>query len=223
MSAVTDSGGWSASTATRMPRSRVVGDERACRLGEHPEPVPDHVGGVVGAAALAGAVQQPPRQHRLRRVQVDRRLQRHAEPGRELRGGGGLRKGPREAVQDVPAAGGRLDDDRGQHVEHDLIGDEITAGLAGRDLAAKPASGLGLGPQQVTGGDVPHAGPGRQPLALRALAGARGSEQQQPHGAVRPAGMTMSRFWILPVGPLGSASTIHTWRGYLYAATWVLT
>jgi hypothetical protein len=44
-----------------------------------------------------------------------------------------------------------------------------------------------------------------------------------PHGAVRSAGMTISRFWILPVGPLGSTSTIHTWRGYLYAATWLLT
>ena len=33
--------------------------------------------------------------------------------------------------------------------------------------------------------------------------------------AVRLAGMTISRFWILPVGPLGSASRIHTWRGYL--------
>jgi hypothetical protein len=33
----------------------------------------------------------------------------------------------------------------------------------------------------------------------------------------------MSRFWILPVGPLGSASMIQTWRGYLYAATWPLT
>jgi excinuclease ABC subunit A len=51
-------------------------------------------------------------------------------------------------------------------------------------------------------------------------AGAGRGEQQQPHGAaagglgksgaVRSAGMTMSRFWILPVGPLGSASTIHT-------------
>ena len=41
--------------------------------------------------------------------------------------------------------------------------------------------------------------------------------------AARSAGMTISRFWILPVAPLGSASTIHTCRGYLYAATWPLT
>ena len=41
------------------------------------------------------------------------------------------------------------------------------------------------------------------------------SEQEQPHGWVSPGGMTMSRFWIFPVGPLGSASTIHTCRGYL--------
>ena len=82
-----------------------------------------------------------------------------------------------------PPSGGRLDDGRGQHVEHDLVGDQITAGLVGRDLAAERAPGAGFGPQQVTGGDVPGAGPGRQPLALRALAGARRSEQQQPHGA----------------------------------------
>jgi hypothetical protein len=59
----------------------------------------------------------------------------------------------------------------------------------------------------------------RQPLALRALAGPGRGEQQQSHGAAydpgRSAGMTISRFWILPVAPLGSASMIHTCRGYL--------
>ena len=140
------------------------------------------------------------------------------------------------AVVAAAAAGGGLDDHGGQHVEHDLVGDEITASLVGRDLAPERAFSLGFGAQQVAGGDVPHAGPGRQPLALRALAGTGRGEQQQPHGAApfswltvqpyrpdRSAGMTISRFWILPVGPLGSASMIHTWRGYLYAATWPLT
>jgi hypothetical protein len=138
----------------------VVGDERARRLGEHPEPVPDYVGHVVGAASLARTVQEPPREHLLRRVQVDHRVQRHAEPGREFRRGGGLRQGSREAVQDVPAASGRLDDGRGQRVEHDLIGNEITAGLVGGDLAAGDRACPGCGSQQVTGGDVPHAAPG---------------------------------------------------------------
>jgi hypothetical protein len=201
----------------------IVGDELTRGLREHPEPVPDHVGLVVGASALARAVKQPTRQHFLRRVQVDRRVQRHAEPGREFGRGGGLRQGPREAVQDVPAGGGRVDDRRGQHVEHDLVGDEVTAGLVGRDLTAEPVPGQGLGAQQVAGRDVPDAGPGRQPLALGALAGARRSEQQQPHRAARSAGMTISRLRILPVPPFGSASTIHTCRGYLYAATWPLT
>ena len=114
---------------------------------------------------------------------------------------------------------------RGQHIEHDLVGHEIAAGLVGSNLAAQRSPGAGFGPQQVTGGDVPGAGPGRQPLALRALARAGRSEQQQPHGAVaggpgksdaaRSAGMTISRLTILPVPPLGSASTIHTCRGYL--------
>ena len=190
----------------------------------------DHVGLVVGASALAGAAEQPSRQHFIRRVQVDRRIQRHAEPGREAGRHGGLREGPREAVQDVTTAGGRLDDHGGQHVDDDLVRDQVAAKLAGRDLAAEPAAGPGFGPQQVTGGDVPGTGPGRQPLALRALAGAGRSEQQQPHeaaaegpGKSSAAGMTMSRLTILPVGPLGSASMIHTWRGYLYAATWPLT
>ena len=193
----------------------VVGDERARRLGEHLEPVPDHVRRVVGPSLLAGAGQQPPREHRLRRGQADHRLQRDVKPGSEFRRGGGLGEGPREAIQDVPAAGGRLDHHRDQQAEHDLIGDEIAPRLAGRDLAAARGAGLGFGPQQVTGGDVPHAEPGRQPLALGALARAGGSEQQHPHRAISPSGGTISRLTILPVGPFGSASTIHTWRGYL--------
>src|SRR5215469_8111077 len=201
----------------------VGGDERARGPGEQLEPVPDHVRGVVGAPALAGARQEPPRQHRVRRRQVDRRVQRHAKPNPDFRRAGGLGKGPREAVQDVPAPGGRLDNGRGQHVEYDLVRDEIAPFLVGRDLTAARSGAPGFGPEQVTGGDVRYAEPPRQPLALRALAGAGRSEQQQPHRTARSAGMTMSRFWILPVEPLGSASTIHTWRGYLYAATWALT
>jgi hypothetical protein len=73
---------------------------------------------------------------------------------------------------------------RGKHVEHDLVGDQITAGLMGSYLPAESAASLSFGPQQ-------------------------------PHLTARSAGMTISRFWILPVGPLGNASTIHTWRGYL--------
>ena len=59
--------------------------------------------------------------------------------------------------------------------------------------------------------------------ALRALAAARGREQRQRYRSAGSAGGAISRFWILPVGPLGSASAIQTWRGYLYAATWPLT
>ena len=100
-------------------------------------------------------------------------------------------------------------------IEHDLVRDQVAAGLVGRDLVAQPSPGAHDGAQQVTGGDVPNAGAGRQPLALRALAGARRGEQQRPHEPISPSGMTMSRLTILPVPPLGSASTIHTWRGYL--------
>jgi hypothetical protein len=39
--------------------------------------------------------------------------------------------------------------------------------------------------------------------------------ERLPYDAARPAGMTISRFWILPVAPLGNASVIHTCRGYL--------
>jgi hypothetical protein len=45
-------------------------------------------------------------------------------------------------------------------VEHDLVGDEVTAGLVGGDLAACGRVGPGFGSQQVTGGDVPHSEPG---------------------------------------------------------------
>jgi hypothetical protein len=85
-------------------------------------------------------------------------VQRHAEPGAEFCCGGGLWEGPRETVQDVAAAGGRLDDGRGQQFEHRLVGDEIAASLVGRDLAAKPVLGVG-GPEQVTRADVPHLEP----------------------------------------------------------------
>src|SRR5262249_29192014 len=63
---------------------------------------------------------------------------------------------------------------------------------------------------------VPLLAPEERSSALR-----RG--EAAPYGAVRSAGMTMSRFWILPVRPLDIASMIHTCRGYLYAATWPLT
>ena len=89
-----------------------------------------------------------------------------------------------------PPRGGRLDHGRGQHVEHDLVGDQVTAALAGGDLAAERAVPAGLRAQQVTGGDVPGAGPGRQPLALGALAGAGRGEQQQPHGAAPQCSVT---------------------------------
>ena len=59
--------------------------------------------------------------------------------------------------------------------------------------------------------------------AAGGLAGMGFGAQQRPHGVVGSAGMTMSRLTILPVGPLGSVSAIHTWRGSLYAATWPLT
>src|ERR1700733_2825478 len=56
-----------------------------------------------------------------------------------------------------------------------------------------------------------HGVSGRGTAAVRP-----GRGRPRPQGAARSVGMTMSRFWILPVGPLGSASTNHTWRGYLY-------
>jgi hypothetical protein len=140
---------------------RVVGDEFARRLGVDLEPVPDHVGRVVGAAVLAGAAQQSLRQHRLRRLQVDRRVQGDAEPGREFMRGDGLWEVPRETVEDESAPGGRRGERRGEHAEHDLVGDQITAGLIDGDLAGQAAAGLGLGPQQLSGGDVLGAGPRR--------------------------------------------------------------
>jgi len=64
------------------------------------------------------------------------------------------------------------------------------------DLAAERAPGLRLGPQQVAGGDVLGAGPGRQPFALGALAGAGRGEQQQPH--VAASFVTLIILLILP-------------------------
>ncbi len=94
--------------------------------------------------------------------------------------GARLQRDPGQDGLDV--VGGRLDDGRGQHVEHDLVGDEIAAGLLGRDLAAQRTGSRGLRPQQITRGDVPHTEPGCQPLALGAFAGARGASSSSLTG-----------------------------------------
>jgi len=143
----------------------------------------DHRGRVVAAALQPGPRQQPRHQHRFRRLKVDRGLQGEAVRDRDAGRGGRLREVAREAVEDEPAPRGGGGDRRHQHVEHDLVGDQVTAGLVGGDLTAKLGVAVGGCPQQIARRDVLGTGPGRQPFALGALARAGRGEQQQPHDA----------------------------------------
>src|SRR4029453_395731 len=91
------------------------------------------------------------------------------------------------------------------------------------DLAAGWSAGPRLGPQQVPRGNGLPARPAGHPRAPGSLSPPGGGAQQQPHRWPASAGGTISRLRILPVAVFGSASTIHTLRGYLYAATCALT
>src|SRR4029453_10557180 len=150
-------------------------------------------------------------------------VQRQPQPGTERGRGGGLRERPREAVEDEAAVGDRGHHHRGEDVEDGGVGDQVAPLQVRGDVAADGRAGPSLGPQQLPGGDVLHAESVGESFALGPLARAGGREQPQPHRSPSSAGGTISRLRILPVAVLGSASTIHTLRGYLYAETCVLT
>jgi tRNA/tmRNA/rRNA uracil-C5-methylase (TrmA/RlmC/RlmD family) len=110
----------------------VVGDKRAGGLGEHVDPVLDHLGRVVRAGPGKQSLHQDWSGH----VQVDRGVQGQVEPPRDVGGLHGLRHGAGEPVQDVPAAGGGGGHHRDDQVEDDLVRDQVAAALEGRDLPA---------------------------------------------------------------------------------------
>ena len=89
--------------------------------------------------------------------------------------------------------------------------------LAARDFAPGGSVSAAFGLRPVPGGEVLHARQAASRVPGVPVAAARGSEQQ-PHRPLGPPGGTISRLRILPVGPFGRASTIHTVRGYLYGA-----
>jgi hypothetical protein len=115
-------------------------DERAGGLGEHPEPVPDHVGRVAGA----GPGEQSPHRYRLGYVQVNGGVQYQVQPSADVGGRDGLRQGPGESVQDVSATGVRGGHDRGEQVEDDLVGNQVAAPLVDGGFAPGGSAGEGL-------------------------------------------------------------------------------
>ena len=128
----------------------VVGDERASGLGEHLEPVPDHLGRVVGT----GPGQQSLQQDRLGHVQVDGGIECDPEPLGDVESLHRLRHGPGKPVQDVPAAGSSGGHHRNEQVEDDLVRDQVAAALVAGDLAAERSADPDLAPQHLPGGDV---------------------------------------------------------------------
>ena len=209
------------------PFGVVLGLKRARRLGEHPEPVPDHVGGVLAAAAAlggrgpAGAASAPPP---ARTGRPPPRASRRASAASSAAAMACGRFRGKPSRMYPPRAAASVTAGVSTHVEHDdLVGNEITARLMGGNLSAERAPGLGFA--SAAGLRRRCAARRTRPRAARPACPCRRREERAAAASpsVRPSGVAISRFWILPVAPLGSASMIQTWRGYLYAATWPLT
>lgn len=97
-----------------------------------------------------------------------------------------LRDVSRESVKDVPAAGQRRFQRCPEDLEHQLIRYQIARGQVSGDLLAQCGPRRDLLAQDLTGGQVRDAEPGRDEAALGALARSRWADQQDVHtGAFR--------------------------------------
>ena len=83
------------------PVLAVVVDQRARGVGEHLEPVPDHLRGVI----RADPGEQPLDQYRLRHMQIHGGIEGQVQLHAEFGGRDGLRQGRGKSVQYVSARG----------------------------------------------------------------------------------------------------------------------
>src|SRR6266540_1090661 len=94
----------------------------------------------------------------------------------------GLGNGARKTVQDEALGRVRLLDPVGHDGHYDVVGAEVAARHDGFSLAADRRAGLDRGAQHVAGRELHDAMFLDQALRLRAFAGTRGAEHDEPHG-----------------------------------------
>ena len=128
---------------------------------------------------------EPPRdavdQGRVVDLQLDHRVDPLMRPAQHVVQCFGLSHVAREAIQDEPRLCVRLPDARLQHVDQQAIRDQLTRFHQHLGLLTRLAAGRDFGPQHVTGGDLRHAMSLFEPFGLRALTGARRSQQNDIH------------------------------------------
>ncbi len=124
----------------------------------------------------------------------------------------------------VPA--GRRDG-RGAGADLGQLGDQVAQQPAGRTGVSGDAYGEPGG--RRIGGEFAHwpeRGVDEQRVQRGRLVGdvlGHRGRHGRGHQSRWSSGGTIARLRILPVGPFGSSPTIQSLRGYLYAATWLLT
>ena len=142
----------------------------------------DDVGRVVGPTRCCAATEEPFAEHVVGCLEGEHGVQRDAEVEGELVGLVRLVQVAGEAVEEVATFLRRLDERVAEHRLEQLVGDEIPAAEIVGDGAAELGVLGDLGAQHVTGREVTDAVVGREPLALRALAGTGRREEEEPHG-----------------------------------------
>ena len=91
----------------------------------------------------------------------------------------GLRDGAREAVEDESVGAFRRGEAGGDHVGHDLVGDELAGLHAGFRLFAEFGAGCHFAAEDFAGGDVRELFLRHQGIGERAFAGAGRAEQNE--------------------------------------------
>ncbi len=93
----------------------------------------------------------------------------------------GLGHGAGEAVEQESVAGVGLLEPVGDHADHDVVGDEVTAVHVELGLLPQRRAGRDVQAEDVAGGHTRHAVGARDVHGLGALAGTRWAEQHESH------------------------------------------
>src|SRR5262249_48748694 len=165
----------------------IVGHERRGLVPVGEQPAAQHLRIVVGAQRLAArlrvgdALLDALEQALLVHLELDHGIEREALLLEQAVERVGLRHRAREAVKDEALARIGLVDPVGHDADHDLVGHQLAAG---HDLLGAPAdrrAGIDRGAQHVAGRKLRQTVLGDEALGLRAFAGPRRAEQDQPH------------------------------------------